>query len=140
MSAPPKLAAVPDTPATPPEASVLYPLPGLMGVPDIAPNPSYGMLAGNKRDGYRGGAICPTTTCLTAVKFVGRHVAESDCPTGEHVALTAAAAGHKCEGEWRRGWVRWTCPRCRTLRQLAVEIDTSGPEPVAVFVRPESGA
>lgn len=131
------------TPAPKPDdgwEAVIDPPISLMGVKDIVPDPSFGHIEGSRGGGYHGGAICPRPECLTLVRFRGQFVPRDQSPTGDCIEITCRAAGRGSVGEVRGKSVRWTCPRCRTYRQLALRVVSREPEFRAEFVRPGGAA
>lgn len=139
----PALRAVPDAPAPSPEAppdweAVMPPIPWFMHVEDVAPDPACGQITGSRAGGYLGGATCPD--CLTLVRFRGTFIGADQTPSGEYIELACRAVGRGSVGEIRGRWARWTCPRCRKYRQLALEVMSREPEFHALFVRREPGA
>ncbi len=121
------------------DAAILAPPHALMGVKDIAPDPGYGMISGDRASGYNGGWVCPKPDCLTLVKVSGRFVPEEDSMTGAFIELTTRGAGVRCEGEIRGRWIRFKCPRCGRYQQLALDVVSREPAFVAVFVRKTDG-
>lgn len=138
----PELPAItpPDDPwAEQPWEAVIAPIPSLVAVKDIAPDPSFGHIEGDRAAGYHGGAICPRPECLTLVRFRGQFVPRDRSPTGDCIEITCRAAGRGSVGEIRGTSVRWTCPRCRMYQQLALEVVSREPAFHALFVRRADG-